>query len=102
MYPPRSQDGTTALHAAAALGHAAVVVTLLAHGADVHAVGTNGATALMVAAAMGHVHPAILAHSGNSDSWIFQYIFYENICVFVILVKKLELVLIPVTSLLLV
>lgn len=49
-----AEDGTTALHAAAATGHAAAVTLLLDAGADPQATGRNGATPLHLAAAMGH------------------------------------------------
>ena len=49
-----AEDGSTALHAAAATGHAAVVEALLEAGADPQATGKAGATPLQLAAAMGH------------------------------------------------
>ena len=48
-------NGSTALHAAAATGHAAVVEALLEAGANPQAAGRTGASPLQLAAAMGHV-----------------------------------------------
>jgi ankyrin repeat protein len=54
----KEEDGQTALHAAATMGHAAIALALLESGAHVDAEAKNGATPLMMAAAMGHVDVA--------------------------------------------
>ena len=64
----RAADGTTPLHAAAAMGQAEVVALLLAEGAAADAVGSSGATALMVAASMGHVEVALALLAGGADA----------------------------------
>ena len=49
-------NGNTALHHASLLGYFDVVVRLIDHGANVHAVTVSGYTPLHKAAVGGHVH----------------------------------------------
>ena len=51
--PMQAQNGTTALHNAAANGHLEVVTALLAAGADTDIQNSNGNTALHLAASKG-------------------------------------------------
>lgn len=63
-----NDDGFGALHAAAEVGHAAVVPWLLGKGLDIEARTGRGHTALQIACALGHVDAATALLDAGADA----------------------------------
>jgi hypothetical protein len=63
-----NDDGFGALHAAAEVGHAAVVPWLLGNGLDIEARTGRGHTALQIACALGHVDAATALLDAGADA----------------------------------